>query len=49
ADLDLVEKYGGSPTERIEAVVALTVLYEPVLLALRRLAETEESGRRFEG
>ncbi|MER6141733.1 MerR family transcriptional regulator [Streptomyces sparsogenes] len=47
ADLDLVEKYGGSPTERIEAVVALTVLYEPVLLALRRLAETEESGRRF--
>jgi DNA-binding transcriptional MerR regulator len=47
ADLDLVEKYGGSPTERIEAVVALTVLYEPVLLALRRLAETEESGHRF--
>lgn len=35
------------PPERIEAVVALTVLYEPVLLSLRRLAQTEESGRRF--
>ncbi|MEV8058387.1 MerR family transcriptional regulator [Streptomyces antimycoticus] len=46
ADLDLVETYDTSP-ERIEAVVALTVLYEPVLLSLRRLAQTEESGRRF--
>ncbi|GAA1143017.1 MerR family transcriptional regulator [Streptomyces javensis] len=47
ADLDLVETYD-TPPERIEAVVALTVLYEPVLLSLRRLAQTEESGRRFE-
>lgn len=46
ADLDLVETFG-TPPERIEAVVALTVLYEPVLLSLRRLAQTEESGRRF--
>ncbi|WP_431777026.1 MerR family transcriptional regulator [Streptomyces cucumeris] len=46
ADLDLVETY--TPQERIEAVVALTVLYEPVLLSLRRLAETEESHRRFD-
>lgn len=46
ADLDLVETYD-TPPERIEAVVALTVLYEPVLLSLRRLAQTEESSRRF--
>ncbi|AEM81636.1 MerR family transcriptional regulator [Streptomyces violaceusniger] len=46
ADLDLVETFD-TPPERIEAVVALTVLYEPVLLSLRRLAQTEESGRRF--
>ncbi|GAA0960720.1 MULTISPECIES: MerR family transcriptional regulator [Streptomyces violaceusniger group] len=46
ADLDLVETYD-TPPERVEAVVALTVLYEPVLLSLRRLAQTEESSRRF--
>ncbi|GAA2295306.1 MerR family transcriptional regulator [Streptomyces violaceusniger] len=46
ADLDLVETYD-TPPEQVEAVVALTVLYEPVLLSLRRLAQTEESGRRF--
>ncbi|WP_275560913.1 MerR family transcriptional regulator [Streptomyces sp. 5-6(2022)] len=46
ADLDLVETYN-TPPEQVEAVVALTVLYEPVLLSLRRLAQTEESGRRF--
>ena len=47
-DLDMVERHrtGG---ERIEAAVALTVLYEPVLLSLRRLAEAEESNRRFGG
>jgi DNA-binding transcriptional MerR regulator len=48
-DLDLVERYGGSPDEQVEAAVALTVLYEPVLLALRRLAEAEESRRRYGG
>ncbi|MGW0085163.1 MerR family transcriptional regulator [Streptomyces sp. NPDC003393] len=45
-DLDLVERYG-TPDEQVEAAVALTVLYEPVLLSLRRLAEAEESWRRF--
>ncbi|WP_329336951.1 MerR family transcriptional regulator [Streptomyces sp. NBC_01352] len=47
-DLDLVERYG-TPEEQVEAAVALTVLYEPVLLSLRRLAQAEESRRRFGG
>ncbi|WNM36454.1 MerR family transcriptional regulator [Streptomyces sp. Li-HN-5-11] len=47
-DLDLVESYE-TPDEQVEAAVALTVLYEPVLLSLRRLAEAEESRRRFDG
>ncbi|MGW7248135.1 MerR family transcriptional regulator [Streptomyces decoyicus] len=46
ADLDLVEEFT-TPAEQVEAAVALTVLYEPVLLSLRRLAEAEESNRRF--
>ncbi|GGS10824.1 transcriptional regulator [Streptomyces aureoverticillatus] len=46
ADLDLLERYD-SPDEQLEAAVALTVLYEPVLLALRRIAQAEESNRRF--
>ncbi|MEV6652888.1 MerR family transcriptional regulator [Streptomyces sp. NPDC051219] len=45
-DLDMVEQYE-TPEEQVEAAVALTVLYEPVLLSLRRLAEAEESNRRF--
>ncbi|MCM2421872.1 MerR family transcriptional regulator [Streptomyces sp. RKAG293] len=45
-DLDLVEGFS-TPLEQVEAAVALTVLYEPVLLSLRRLAEAEESNRRF--
>ncbi|MEV0640316.1 MerR family transcriptional regulator [Streptomyces sp. NPDC050619] len=48
-DLDLVERYSDSPDEQVEAAVALTVLYEPVLLALRRLAQAQESRRRFGG
>ncbi|MEV5597685.1 MerR family transcriptional regulator [Streptomyces sp. NPDC052496] len=48
ADLDLVEEYE-TPAEQVEAAVALTVLMEPVLLSLRRLAEAEESHRRFRG
>ncbi|MFH8753775.1 MerR family transcriptional regulator [Streptomyces rimosus] len=48
ADLDLVEEYE-TPAEQVEAAVALTVLLEPVLLSLRRLAEAEESHRRFGG
>lgn len=45
-DLDMIEE---RPTqaEQIEAAVALTVLYEPVLLSLRRMAHAEESDRRF--
>ncbi|MEV1053084.1 MerR family transcriptional regulator [Streptomyces sp. NPDC049887] len=46
ADLDLVERYEPGE-EQVEAAVALTVLYEPVLLGLRRLAQAEESSRRF--
>ncbi|MEV0320652.1 MerR family transcriptional regulator [Streptomyces sp. NPDC050658] len=46
ADLDLVEQ-SESPDEQLEAAVALTVLYEPVLLALRRMAQAEESNRRY--
>ncbi|MBA0051768.1 MerR family transcriptional regulator [Streptomyces sp. AJS327] len=34
-------------SEQVEAAVACTVLYEPVLLSLRRLAQTEESNHRF--
>ncbi|MDX2703884.1 MerR family transcriptional regulator [Streptomyces sp. PA03-6a] len=45
-DLDLVETYD-TPLEQAAATVTLTVLYEPVLLSLRRLAEAEESRRRF--
>ncbi len=44
-ELDLVARFPAE--EQVEAAVALTVLYEPVLLSLRRLAETDESGRRF--
>lgn len=46
ADLDLIERYESSD-EQLQAAVALTVLYEPVLLALRRIAQAEESNHRF--
>jgi DNA-binding transcriptional MerR regulator len=45
-DLDVIEEYE-QPAEQVEAAVALTVLYEPVLLSLRRMAHAEESARRF--
>ncbi|MEV4615730.1 MerR family transcriptional regulator [Kitasatospora sp. NPDC049258] len=45
-DLDMVQEFEG-PMAQVEAAVALTVLYEPVLLSLRRLAQAQESGRRF--
>ncbi|MBO8201922.1 MerR family transcriptional regulator [Streptomyces smyrnaeus] len=48
ADLDLLESLPGE-VEQVEASVALTVLFEPVLLSLRRLAQAEESARRFRG
>ncbi|MBO8189021.1 MerR family transcriptional regulator [Streptomyces spirodelae] len=47
AELDLLESFPDRAAQ-VEASVALTVLYEPVLLSLRRLAHVEESARRFE-
>jgi DNA-binding transcriptional MerR regulator len=47
-ELALIEKLE-APTTQLEAAVALTVLYEPVLLSLRRLAQAEEASRRFGG
>ncbi|MFE6869550.1 MerR family transcriptional regulator [Kitasatospora sp. NPDC057692] len=44
-DLDMIQECEG-PSEQIEAAVALTVLYEPVLLSLRRLAHARESALR---
>ncbi|OEV00168.1 transcriptional regulator [Streptomyces qinglanensis] len=46
AELDLLESFPDQEAQ-VEASVALTVLYEPVLLSLRRLAHVEESARRF--
>ncbi|WP_055585199.1 MerR family transcriptional regulator [Streptacidiphilus griseoplanus] len=45
-DLDIMER---SPTlvEQVEMAVAGTLLYEPVLLNLRRLAQEEEATRRY--
>lgn len=45
-ELALIERFE-APTTQLEAAVALTVLYEPVLLSLRRLAQAEEASRRF--
>lgn len=48
SDIDLMAEFEG-PTTQLEAAVALTVLYEPVLLSLRRLAHAEETMRRYAG
>lgn len=45
-DISLIEDFT-APATQLEAAVALTVLYEPVLLSLRRLAQAEEAARRF--
>ncbi|MFC7471055.1 MerR family transcriptional regulator [Streptomyces albidoflavus] len=45
-DLDLMEQYPRE-VERVESAVAAAVLYEPVLLDLHRLAQEEESQRRY--
>ncbi|MEW2527129.1 MerR family transcriptional regulator [Streptomyces sp. NPDC047071] len=45
-DLDFLETYG-SEAERVETAVASAVLCEPVLRALHRLAQEEESARRY--
>ncbi|WP_392751266.1 MerR family transcriptional regulator [Streptomyces sp. LN590] len=45
-DLDMMESYPAG-AEQVEMAVASVVLYEPLLLALRRLAQEEESARRY--
>ncbi|MFI1166743.1 MerR family transcriptional regulator [Streptomyces sp. NPDC020801] len=45
-DLDFVETHP-TEAERVEIAVLGTVLAEPMLLALRRLAQEEESARRY--
>ncbi|MCK1798792.1 MerR family transcriptional regulator [Streptomyces sp. XM4193] len=45
SDMDLMAEFEG--TTRLEAAVALTVLYEPVLLSLRRLAHAREAHSRY--
>ncbi|MFI8929825.1 MerR family transcriptional regulator [Streptomyces sp. NPDC053474] len=45
-DLDFLETHG-SEAERVETAVAAAVLCEPVLRALHRLAQEEESARRY--
>ncbi|MFE9554273.1 MerR family transcriptional regulator [Streptomyces sp. NPDC006692] len=45
-DLDFVETHP-SEAEKVETAVAATVLFEPVLRALHRLAQQEESARRY--
>ncbi|MFD8982287.1 MerR family transcriptional regulator [Streptomyces sp. NPDC059564] len=45
-DLDFVEAYP-SESEKVEAAVAAAVLLEPIMRALHRLAQEEESVRRY--
>ncbi|GAA2462473.1 MerR family transcriptional regulator [Streptomyces pulveraceus] len=45
-DLDMMETYPTEP-EQVEIAVASAVLYEPLLMALRRMAQEEESARRY--
>ncbi|MFI1279528.1 MerR family transcriptional regulator [Streptomyces sp. NPDC020858] len=45
-DLDLVEAYP-SEAQKAEAAVAAAILFQPVLKALHRLAQEEESARRY--
>ncbi|WP_055524295.1 MerR family transcriptional regulator [Streptomyces graminilatus] len=45
-DLDYLETHA-SDAERVETAVAAAVLFEPVLRALHRLAQEEESARRY--
>ncbi|MCX4446596.1 MerR family transcriptional regulator [Streptomyces sp. NBC_01789] len=45
-DLDQMETYP-APSQQVEMAVASAVLYEPLLTSLRRLAQEEESARRY--
>ncbi|MDP5315007.1 MerR family transcriptional regulator [Streptomyces poriferorum] len=45
-DLDMMETYP-TESEQVEMAVASAVLHEPLLASLRRLAQEEESARRY--
>ncbi|KIF06784.1 transcriptional regulator [Streptomyces sp. RSD-27] len=45
-DLDFVETYP-SEAEQVEAAVAATILFEPILRAMHRIAQQEETVRRY--
>ncbi|MFJ6050675.1 MerR family transcriptional regulator [Streptomyces sp. NPDC092307] len=45
-DLDFVETFP-TEAEKVETAVAATILFQPVLKALHRLAQEEESARRY--
>ncbi|MEU3312456.1 MerR family transcriptional regulator [Streptomyces sp. NPDC048387] len=45
-DLDFVETYP-SEAERVEAAVAATILLEPIVRAMHRIAQQEETVRRY--
>ncbi|MET9533606.1 MULTISPECIES: MerR family transcriptional regulator [unclassified Streptomyces] len=45
-DLDMMETHP-SEKEQVESAVVATVLYEPLLASLHRLAQEEESARRY--
>jgi len=45
-DMDRLEDLE-TPVEKVEAAVADAVLFEPVLISLRRIAQEEESARRW--
>lgn len=49
AEADVAEVPTSSPSEAVRFVVIGTLLLEPVLLALRRLAQEDASSRRFGG
>ncbi|MER5863110.1 MerR family transcriptional regulator [Kitasatospora sp. NPDC002040] len=45
-DLDRMERHT-TPVEQVESAIVSAVLFEPVLLSLRRLAQEQEATRRF--
>ncbi|MFG2218357.1 MerR family transcriptional regulator [Streptomyces sp. NPDC087769] len=45
-DLDMMETHP-TESEQVEIAVASAVLYEPLLMSLRRMAQEEESARRY--
>ena len=49
AEADVAGVPTSSPEEATRYVVVGTIVYEPVLLALRRLAQVDASAHRFTG